>query len=440
MKISWFKCDITPEIGTKISGYAMEDISMSQWSQLLMTGLLVDDEKNKVLLISCDLLCMDIEYIHKFRKMCGDILGIPPEAVMLTFTHTHGAPQTNSEPGYPNHLNIPYMEMLERSLKKECEKLLSSPQKIECNVFFYSLNVDENRNRRVMTADNHAGFLPHLAELHSLADGFVDQELGCIMFFPADNSIFPVYIIANYAAHPLAAHALGTGGRRISADYPAPFREYVTQETGAECMFISGACGNMIPKKDELGSHAASEMGKHLGEGVLRSLIDSTRNAERFLMKSPSVGAICRTIRVPLRNSYRDNPKNLVPRDLGKKEIDLEIQCLAIGDVCFVGTPGEWCAELGAEIKWHGAFRKNFISFGATGYQDYMCPGNFLLQGGYEAKKQNFAPRSSIAMVKTAVDATYELLDKFDPLPPGEERDYKMDDYKMKIGMKLVSP
>ena len=39
MKISWFKGDITPEIGTRMSGYGMEDVSLSQWSKLLMTGL-----------------------------------------------------------------------------------------------------------------------------------------------------------------------------------------------------------------------------------------------------------------------------------------------------------------------------------------------------------------------------------------------------------------
>ena len=100
MKISWFKRNITPEIGTRVSGYGMEDVTFSKWSDLLMTGLLADDGERKVLLISFDLQCMDIEYIYKFRKLCGDIFAIPPEAVMLTFTHTHGGPQTNCEAGF----------------------------------------------------------------------------------------------------------------------------------------------------------------------------------------------------------------------------------------------------------------------------------------------------------------------------------------------------
>jgi hypothetical protein len=258
--------------------------------------------------------------------------------------------------------------------------------------------------------------------LRKLANGFADKELGSLIFIPAEKGKerFPLYIIGNYAAHPLAAHPLGTGARRISADYPAPFREYITEETGAEAMFVSGACGDMIPKKDELGSNGAEAMGRSLAEGIFRSLLDATRNPERFCMNSPKVGALCRSLTVPLRSLYRNKPDMLPDRDLGKDDITLEIQCLAIGDVCFVGVPGEWCAELGAEVKWHGAFRKNFIAFGATGYQDYMCPGNFILQGGYEARKQHFPPRHSIAMVKTAVDATYDLLEELYPELAGD--------------------
>ena len=435
MKISWFKRDITPAIGTRVSGYGMEDVSFSQWSELLMTGLLADDGENKVLLISFDLQCMDIEYIYKFRQMCGEIIGIPPESVMLTFTHTHGGPQTNCEARYADHLNIPYMEMLENALREECRKLAVSPQAVECHTYFYSIEVDENKNRRVVTADNYAAFLPHCAEFRDIANGFTDQELGSVMFIPVAEGMarFPAYVIGNYAAHPLAAHPFGTGARRISADYPAPFREYVTEETGAECMFVSGACGDMIPKKDELGSDGAREMGRHLAEGIFRSMLDASRNPERFKMQSPKVGAICRTLQVPLRKLYQNNPDMLPDRDLGKTEIELEIQCLAIGDVCFVGVPGEWCAELGAEVKWHSAFRKSFIAFGATGYQDYMCPGNFLLQGGYEARKQHFAPRYSIAMVKTAVDATYDLQEMLNPVAAEEERDIQTVNNQFKI-------
>ena len=319
-----------------------------------------------------------------------------------------------------NHLA--YLDLLEKQLLTACRELTEKPQQVECNTYFYSTQVNVNKNRRVCTADNYAAFLPHRAELRRIADGYVDQELGCVLFYPS-KSQFPAFVIGNYTAHPLAAHSPGNGGRRISADYPGVFCDYVSSETGAACMFVNGACGNIFPQKDELGTEGARQMGIELGEGIFRGMLDVSRSQTRFQMKEPKVGALCRTLRVPLRPSFRDNKSLLSDRDLGKQEIDLEIQCLVIGDVCFVGVPGEWCAELGAEVKWHSAFRKAFIAFAATSYQEYMCPGNFLLQGGYEAQRHHFPARYSIAMVKTAVDATYELRDQLYPLPEGAEED-----------------
>ena len=282
---------------------------------------------------------------------------------------------------------------------------------MEVDTFFYSIKADENLNRRVVTADNYACFLPHRAELRRLADGFTDQELGSL-FFMRPGTRFPVLVLGNYAAHPLAGHAIGTGGRRISADFPGAFCDYVKQETGGEGMFVSGACGDLIPKEDELGSDGFRQMGIRLGKGVLRSILDATRNPARFQMQSPKVGAISRTLNAPLRPIYRNNPDILPTHYLGRNTIDLEIQCLSIGEVCFVGVPGELCAELGAEIKWHSPFRKAFIAYNATACHDYICPANFLLQGGYEAKKQQFSPRYSIELVKTAVDAMFDLHDE----------------------------
>ena len=421
MRIAWFKRIISPEIGARLSGYQMEDFSLSKLDDLYMTGMLADDGERRVLLISFDLQCFDEPYIHKIRSECGEILGIPEYHVMLTCTHTHGGPQTNAEARYDDHVQWPYLNKLEAAILEECRLLPGKLQEVES--YFYSLKMDENMNRRVVTADNYACFLPHRAELRRLADGFTDQELGSL-FFVRPGTRFPEYVIGNYAAHPLAGHAYGTGGRRISADYPGAFREYVTAETGAECMFVSGACGDMIPKEDELGTDAFRQMGLRLGKGILRGMLDATRNRERFLMESPKVGAISRTLRAPLRPIYRNNPDILPTHYLGSDTIDLEIQCLAIGCVCFVGVPGELCAELGAEMKWHSPFRKAFIAYVSTACHDYICPANFLLQGGYEARKHHFSPRKSIELVKTAVDAMFELHDSLYPWPEGVEEDY----------------
>lgn len=430
MKISWFNKIISPELGGHISGYKMDDTSISKLNDLYMTGLLADDGERKVLLISFDLLCLDEVFIQKIRHTCGEILGMPQHHIMLTCTHTHGGPLTNTEPKYDHYVEYKYLDWLEAAIIEECRKLPGKMKEVEA--YFYSMKLDENINRRVVTADNYDCFLPHRAELRRLADGFKDQELG-LLFFLEPGTRFPLFIVGNYAAHPLASHSIGRGALRISADFPGYFRDYINSEADCDAMFVSGALGDMIPKEDEQGEDGARQMGIRLAKGAIRGIIDATRNPKRFRMDNVKVGAASRTLTAPLRPSFRNNPDSLPSHYLGKDAIDLEMQCLAIGDVCFVGVPGEMCAEMGLEIKWHSPFRKTFIAFVATAYHDYIVPANFLLQGGYEARMHRFSARKTIDLVKTAVDAMFDLKDELHPLPEGQEEDYNRGNNHVEI-------
>ena len=215
------------------------------------------------------------------------------------------------------------------------------------------------------------------------------QANGCLpIIWDTENIVIAV-------ANPYSAGQMSLLWRNVydlSASFLLKVQQNLTTESEVTrvCMYVSGAIGDMIPKEDELGADAARQLGVRLAKGILRGMLDATRNPERFKMQSQKVGAFSRKISVPFRPSYRNNPEMLPSHYLDKTAVDLEIQCIAIGDVCFVGVPGEFCAELGAEIKWHSPFRKAYVAFGATAYHEYFCPANFLLQGGYEIVSGTF--------------------------------------------------
>ncbi|MBQ9501392.1 MAG: hypothetical protein IJU70_04455, partial [Lentisphaeria bacterium] len=286
----------------------------------------------------------------------------------------------------------------------------------ECNVYFYSSKCDENRNRRYVTACNHATFTPHRREVVPVAAEYADKELGQLCFTDKESGQ-PLYLVGNYAAHPLAGHSPGLGGRRISADFPGAFRRYVTSETGAESMFISGAAGDLVPKEDELGADAVEQMGRNLAKAAIGGLIDSTRNPARFRMDDAKVGAKSKFVSVPLRKNKLDT---LPAYYDGKTALELEMQVVAIGDVCFVGVPGELCCELGQEIKWHSPFRRTWIAYNSTSYMSYIGHANMLVAGGYEGGAQRLTARGGLALLNTAADAMFELRAE---LFPAEEDD-----------------
>ena len=86
-----------------------------------------------------------------------------------------------------------------------------------------------------------------------------------------------------------------------------------------------------------------------------------------------------------------------------------EIQVLAIGDIAFVGVPGELLVEPGFEIKWHSPFRKTYILYNSTGYIGYIPHVNTYVSGGYESGTSRIGMYSAFNLVKSAVSALQKL-------------------------------
>ena len=413
MKISYFKRVISPEVPCYIAGYGTNDVAAVITDDLYMTGLVADDGERKVLLISFDLLGLDEWYIRKIREKCAALLGTDPEAVMLTCTHTHTGPETRAMRAAPDHLNQAYLDKLEEAVLWEVSHL--KPYE-ECEVYYYSQKVDENRNRRYVTACNNATFTPHRHEVIPIAKEYADQELGELIF-KKPGKYAPIYLIGNYAAHPLAGHCPGIGGAKISADFPGAFRDYVTKEVGIECMYVTGAAGDLVPKEDEVGGKAAEEAGERLAHAAVWGIVDSLRNSSRFRMQDAKVGYISKKVRIP----FRKNKIGVRPSYYdGMDAVDMEIQVIAIGDVCFIGVPGELCCEVGQEMKWHSPFRRAYIAYNATGYLGYLGSVSIMLAGGYEGDKQTFTARTGLDLVNTAADAMFELHDALFPQEDGD--------------------
>ena len=406
MKIAKFEQNITPQVGTTIGGYGPFDETFRQVGDLVVSMLAMDDGKHKALILGYDLIGMDEELIDRIRHEAAEALGTPEDFVILSCTHTHEGPQTRSLCEHPEVFNAPYAEQL---IKWTCDGIRQLKENfVEVDTFFYSMQVDANTNRRYVKRDNRAHFFPHHRDMEALSDEFCDQELGLLLFFEKDSRI-PVEVLANYAAHPLATHAPGLGGHTLSPDYPGYLRQAVKYESGADCIFLTGAAGDMFPKESELGQKAAKRMADQLCSAIMLALCDAKRQPERFKIEEPEIKALRTRFEV---NRRMDNPRQeggLIPYYRGKDVFSLPLQFLSVGDIAFVGVPGELLAELGQEIKWHSPFRKTFILYSSTAYFDYLCHGNALVSGGYEAWCQLFDSRGGLKLVNAAVDGLYEL-------------------------------
>src|SRR5262249_47120416 len=113
----------------------------------------------------------------------------------------------------------------------------------------------------------------------------------------------PIAHAVNFAAHPTMIPA---GVRKFSADYPGALAAVVEKETGAPCLFLQGAAGDLSPNP---GEHAGPEkFGRALGreapalartarcpaldKPALRASDDDFRFAPRIDLQNPVLYAL----------------------------------------------------------------------------------------------------------------------------------------------------
>ena len=437
VKAGWFARNISCEIGALIAGYGPHDVSVKKLDDLILSGLAIDDGNTKAMILSFDLIGIDADIIRRIRSACAKELGTGEANVLLTCTHTHGGPHTRRyastnaygkkpvSAGRPTDIDAPYVEFLEKTAVEAVRELVASGKWRECRVGFYSSYCDENRNRRYTTVENLATFNAHRRALHKLTTGIADKELGTVVLLDAE-SYKPLYVIGNYAAHPLACHAPGVGGLSITSDYPGFYRRYVEENTGATAMFISGACGDVVPKNDELGVKGARIVGENLAMASIAGICDIGRNTARFVLEKPRLGAKIVKMKSRLRAPFR--------KMYGEETTEMEIQIMAIGDIAFVGVPGEIVTELGLEIKWHSPFKRTFIAYCSTDYFGYMSTANQVAAGGYEPQSQRYASRDTLKLVTVARDGLFDLRESLFPEDGSGE-----DPYPDNLAMPIVN-
>ncbi len=406
MKVASFKKKITCRIGDDLAGYGMGIKSVAFHDDLYMRGLCMDDGEQKVLILSFDLLGLDQPQYEQIRKIFHEETGIPEQNVILSCTHTHSGPHARK-------VNLPggFNERYEKELfgwVREAAAELKQTEFRETDVFVYGKHCPENVNRRVVALeDNSWQSLPDRKHLLSVADGICDDELGVLAFYDSKKRRHEA-VLVNYAAHPLVSHCPNMrSGNTISADYPGELRNFIEQETGAECTFVNGAAGDMFPKEYEQGFEAARKLGVTLGKHVIECMSDMVRNRDRFQIKDPKLQV--RLIDVPVRTGDPEKLNSYRPK-AGPPVICEPLHFLSIGsEVCFIGVPGETVTELGLMLKWCSPFKKTFVLYLSTDNVGYICHPNAYVSGGYEADSSLVDTLAGFKLVEAAVNEMYSM-------------------------------
>jgi hypothetical protein len=252
----------------------------------------------------------------------------------------------------------------------------------------------------------------------------------------------PLAALVNYTCHPIFA---GAASRLISPDYPGPLRRTVERITGATCLFLQGATGNINPRNPMHPDTAEAERaGTMLGLEAAKVFLDlDTRTTalredwivsvatfhlirkEAVPSQSPDrVGAAEVPLSLPLvplpdaaearsllaaRQAALETllRQGATPDDLnparyqvqwaqmllrtieegrGPAGVTVPVQVVRINDVALVGVAGELFVEAQLAIKAASPFPSTLVAAYTNGCVGYIPMAEAYPDGGYEVE------------------------------------------------------
>ncbi len=386
----------SPEQGIYLVGYYDREMgSTGVHDDLTATALALDDGTQQAVLIALDLLGLHELLVDRVREGIAERVGIAPRAVMIACSHTHSGPAGYADPSKHTPQRR-YLDGLVETLVGLVEAAAERLAPVEVLHGVGETSIAHNRRQQLPDGTVIIGDNP---------DGPVDRSLHVVEFRAADGA--PLATLVNLACHGVA---VGPANLLVSADWPGVMRRTVEAETGAPCLFVQGAAGDLNPvegwnEDDPWGP--AERLGREAGQAALavRAAMQPIAGAPLralngqawlHLVKQPMADA--KTAFEQTLSSWTGAPVGDIDRVLrqrfpweptleqqkGQWYTPLEVQALRIGEVLIAAHAAETFTAIGAQIKDESPAERTLFAGYANGLIGYLPTAAEHRKGGYE--------------------------------------------------------
>ena len=413
--------NITPPLGSDIVGGFLPIASTHVHDQLHARCLVLDDGKNRLALVVCDLLGIHRLVSDEARKMIGDEAGIPRENVLISATHTHSAASAMGQDRFKYDQQLDdYRRFVARRIADGVRSAVNNLRPAE--LAFVKVEAPEHVfNRRWSMAPgsippnpfggtdlvkmNPPPGSPNLLE----PAGPTDPTVSVIAVRDLDGK--PISVFAAYSLHYVG----GVGPGHISADYFAMFCDELARLLEADrldppfvAMLANGTSGdiNNINFRQPRGRQepyqqmrlVANDVAQKVAAGIkqaayTRDITLAARYREPAIQwRKPTEDEIAWAKGLLVANraasGKADLPAIYADRTLRMAEypdrLPMPLQVLRIGQICIGSMPNEVFCEIGLEFKQRSPFTDSFMVSLNHGYYGYLPTPRQHDLGGYE--------------------------------------------------------
>ena len=424
LQAGFSKLNINPPIGTPINGYYKPRHVEGFLDDIEVVALALKVEDTTIVMLSVDVCLLSSQVCRDLRKKVAEATGLPMDAIWIHCTHTHTAPYAKCNSG--NELVEEYTQMLKHRFADVAKYALDDLKPARMgwgignapNIAFV---------RRFRMKDGSVRTNPGVNNpdiLHPIGD--IDERVTVLRF---DREGAETLVLANFGNHPDVV-----GGSKVSADWPGMFRRTVEKcFDNVKCIFTNGAQGDlnhvnvhptggylndMFMDFDDVarGYKHAEYMARVVTGGVMQCF-DKVQYVDienlYFLEKNIQVAANkCDPSELPeahrIHNLRLEGRANELPYEGmmlttvlaaaarkvrledGPDFFEMELSALSIGNLSFVGIPGEPFMAIGKAFKETEGWDLVIPCCLTNGGEGYFPMLECYEEGGYEAGSSSF--------------------------------------------------
>ncbi|OAI41670.1 hypothetical protein AYO40_02740 [Planctomycetaceae bacterium SCGC AG-212-D15] len=359
------RIDITPPIGHAMWGYAArhDAPSVGVLDPLQARALVLSVDSESIALVSLDLGRAPTRRVTEaIRARVKKAVGI--EHLFLVASHTHHGPVLELD-DWPTP-EKPYTRELEEKLAKVIIEAAKARKPARLGIAERETTLNRNRHSR-------------------RAEKPVDRMLLVLRVEDADGK--PIAHAVNFAAHPTM---LDSKLRKFSADYPGAMAALVEKATGAPCLFLQGAAGDLSPNPgDDAGP---TKFGPRLGKLVLEiaaSIKCQTDERPTLAVRSESLRFKCRMdlsnplTKLALGKAFFPAIIDFYDQEYREGVKPQLVAAVLNGKIGFVGVSGEFFCDHAIQLR-RRARLEHLVFLGyCNDYHQYFPTIEASTEGGY---------------------------------------------------------
>ncbi len=411
------KDKITPPLGVNIPGYFQKRYADGVINDLYLCALALSDGENKAIIFTCDAVGIRHNAYLKLREMIAERCDLNPESVYIHATHSHTS----------FRVTLPTKEMdsndvfLHRLFQQFCDTAQFAFENLK-PVSAVKTAKGEARGvgfiRRYRMKDGSCKTNPGIGNPDILDfDGEQDHSLQLIRL---EREGAKEILLVNFGTHPDVI-----GGTKFCTDWPGYVRDDLIGafDGEVEVLFLNACQGDsnhyncFLPKgSPRKGVPLAKRMARIISGETLKIYDDAKETPFQkigFASKTVTVGQnphdpADEPEALEIHSLYQQIPNNSdpvfkqfklnVPEALrivrnmkGPKFFELTITALQLGNIAFIGFPGEPFTEIGRQVKAQSKMDLTVCTCCTNGGEGYFPTKNAFAEKGYERSTSPFA-------------------------------------------------